>query len=403
MPNHDKKSLTIKPKAKTYTMLGMKKIVFFLFVSSFFIYFITSAGKTPYDYFTRLADSFLNGKYYLAENPSWLSELIPAGANKFYVVYPPMPAALAVPFRFLFEGRFEQQYLAHMLGAGITTLTFLLSWSVKKNRRLAVWAAITVGFGSIVWFLSSSGSSWYLGQASSAFFLTAALFESLNKKRPFLVGLLLGASFLSRLHTILSLPLFLYLLRRKDRFKNYSMLGLGILPFIAFNFYYNFIRFGTIFDKGYLLIPGILSEPWYQNGLFSLSYIPNHLKIIFASFPKFLKEFPYIVPSWAGLSIWITTPAFIYSFLADTKEWVVRWSWLVIILIALVVFSHGTAGFTQFGYRFAVDFYPILMFLTIKGTAKTGLKWHHWTLLSIGIIVNLWGVLWINKFGWVSF
>jgi hypothetical protein len=59
-------------------------------------------------------------------------------------------------------------------------------------------------------------------------------------------------------------------------------------------------------------------------------------------------------------------------------------------------------GWTQFGYRYAIDFYPFLTLLTIKGVTKTGLRWHHWLLLFIGILVNAWGVIFINKLGFVG-
>ena len=314
-----------------------------------------------------------------------------------------MPAILAIPFVLTLKDIFQQQYLAHLLGAGIVFLTIKLALQLKKDMKLAIWSGVLVGFGTIIWYLSATGSSWYLGQVTSCFFLMAALNESLGKKRPFLTGMLLGASYLSRLTTILSFPLFIYLIMGKERIKNITKFALGILPLVLINFSYNFIRFGTIFDKGYLLIPGVLDEIWYQKGLFNLSYIPAHLKVIFASFPIIKKEFPFIIPSWAGLSIWITTPAFLYSFFSDIKEKVVQISWFVIALISLVIFSHGTTGFAQFGYRFAVDFYPFLIFLTIKGVAKGKLQKHHWILLIISILVNFWGVIWINKFGWVSF
>ena len=375
-------------------ILGKKKFIFpiFIFIITLVVYYLTSAGKTPYDYFTRLAASFLKGKYYLTENPTWLNELIPEDQNKYFVVYPPMPAILSMPFVFILKDVFQQQYLAHLLGAGIVFLTIKLSLKIKKDMKLAIWSGLLVGFGTIIWYLSVTGSSWYLGQVASCFFLIAALNESLDKKRPSLVGALLGASYLSRLTTILSFPLFIYLIKGKRKIKNIFKFALGILPFFMFNFFYNFIRFGTIFDKGYLLIPGVLNETWYEKGLFNLSYIPSHLKVIFASFPIFQKEFPFVIPSWAGLSIWITTPAFLYSIFSNIKERVVQISWFVIILTSLVIFSHGTTGFAQFGYRFAVDFYPFLIFLTIKGVSKNKLKWHHIVLLLISILVNLWGV-----------
>lgn len=371
------------------------------------VYLLTSPGKTPYDYFTRLADSFLAGKYYLTEKPAWLTELIPSEGNKYFVVYPPMPAILSIPFRFFLKDGFQQQYLAHALGAGIVVLISLISWRVKKDWKLMLWSGLLAGIGNIIWYLSSSGSSWYLGQVSAAFFMSMTIFEALNKKRTFLIGIFVGAAFLSRLHTIFCLPLIIYLVfDRKLWVKKLFYLGAGIAPFVIFNFYYNFIRFGTVFDQAYFILPKILNEtnsPWFIHGVLNIAYIPNNLKTMFWAFPKLLDKMPFIQPSWNGLAIWITTPAFIYSLKSSVKEKLTQVSWLSIFLILLVVISHGGNGFSQFGYRFAVDFYPILFLLTIKGIVRTGLKWHHWVLLVVSILVNTWGVLWINKFGWVSF
>jgi hypothetical protein len=390
-------------------MLKIKLLVLGFSILVFIIYLFTSAGKTPYDYFTRLSDAFLQGKYYLSYALPWLNELIPAGIEKYFVVYPPMPAILAMPFRFAFGEKFEQQFLAHLLGVGITIIAMAISWKVKKGgsllerKKLLIWTGILVGFGNIIWYLSATGSAWYLGQISAAFFLTAAIYESLNKKRAILVGIMLGAAYLSRVEIVLTFPFFLYIFSGKKYLNNYLKIALGILPFLFTNFTYNFIRFGVIWDKAYMLIPGVLEETWYQKGLVNPIYIPNHLKIIFLALPKFIKEVPYIIPSWAGLAIWITTPAFVYAFLANIKDRIVQYSWISIILISFLIFSHGTTGFAQFGYRFAVDFYPFLIFLTIKSVSETKLKWHHWLLLFISVFVNTWGVVFINIFGWVGF
>ena len=393
----------MRPRSKTYTILDVKKCFLFAFVLVFITYLFTSGGKTPYDYSTRLSDSFLQGKYYLTENPPWLNELIPSGDEKYFVAYPPMPSVLLMPFRSLFGENFEQQFLAHLLGSGIAILSMAISWTIKKDKKLMIWTGALTAFGNIIWFLSTSGSSWYLGQVSAAFFLSAAIYESLNKKRPVITGVLLGAACLSRIEIILSFPFFLYIYKSKKQLTNYFKIIMGGLPFLLFNFFYNYKRFGVIWDKGYMLIPGVLEEAWYQNGLVNFTNIPHHLKILLLALPKFSKEFPFITPSWAGLAIWITTPAFVYSLFANLKEKVIKASWIAILAIALLLFSHGTTGFAQFGYRFAVDFYPFLIFLTIKGVAKTGLKWHHWLLLILSIMVNTWGTLWINKFGWVGY
>jgi hypothetical protein len=159
-------------------------------------------------------------------------------------------------------------------------------------------------------------------------------------------------------------------------------------------------------DRGYFLLPAALGEEnaaWFSRGVVHPLYYLENIRTMFLSLPIFLSVPPYIQPSWYGLSILITTPAFVFAFWARAKDYSVKLGWLSIFLISLVVMAHGGTGWTQFGYRFAVDYYAILFYLTILGVARMGLSKIHWMLLSCGIVVNLWGVLWINKFGWVGF
>lgn len=383
--------------------MGKKVIFILLLIFTFVIYLITSSGNTPYDYFVRLADSFLKGKYYLIDNPHWLNELIPLSGNRYAVVYPPGPALILMPLVFFFGNAFPQQILAHFLGAELATIIAQIAFLKSGKMSHFVWFFLLAAFGNILWFLSSNGSVWYLGQVSGAFFLTATIFESLKNKRPIFVSIFLGMSILSRLQTVLALPLIVFLNKNnltKKNILNY-VIPVGILM-ILYGFY-NKVRFDSFFQTGYSLIPGVLDEPWYSKGIFHLSYIKNNLKVMFTSLPIFKSEFPYIIPSWAGLSILITTPAFIYLFLAKIKEKENLFAWISLLLVALVTFSHGGTGFTQFGYRYAVDFYPFIFLLVINSLKNKKLVYHHWILLIISIIVNLWGVLWINKFGWVDF
>lgn len=372
----------------------------------------TSGGETPYNHFTLLADAFLKGKLFITGNYPWLEKVpINGDITNFFVVNPPMPAILSIPFVFIFGKNFPQQYLAHLIGAGFTVLTFFLSLKVKKDLKLAVWSTLLVGLGSIVWFLSSVGSTWYLGQIVSCFFLTIALIETLGKKRPIVLGISLAFVYLSRSHLALTFPIFLYLSQPQlfkkgifvKKFKKFMLFATPIGVVLVLDMLYNYARYHTLFNSGYFLIPGTSNEPWFSKGIMHPSYILADLKIAFLAMPIFLDKFPYIQPSWAGMAIWLTTPAFFFALKAQAKEKLVKYVWLAILLVFLVVGAHGGTGFAQFGYRFAVDFYPFLILLTIKGVAKQkGPRKIHWMLMCIGILVNLWGVIWINKFGWVG-
>jgi hypothetical protein len=87
----------------------MEKKPLFLFVLVFIVYLFTKAHPTPYNYFVRLADAFLHLRLSLLENPPWLNELVPF-QGKYYVIYPPMPALVSIPFLILF-GPFVDQTL----------------------------------------------------------------------------------------------------------------------------------------------------------------------------------------------------------------------------------------------------------------------------------------------------
>ena len=365
-------------------------------------YWLTSGGTTPYNHFVRLANSFLRGRLDLAQAPPWL-EIVPF-KGKCYVAYPAMPAIVSIlPAAFLGE-QLSQTMLAILIGGINVGLSF---WLVKKRlklgRRTAFWIAILLGWSTNHWFLASVGSSWYFAHIVAVFFLLLAILETLGKKRPFLIGLLVGSAYLSRLPTILSFPFFILLITKDkkllDRILNSVKFLVGLSIFVLFNFWYNYARFGSMLDVGYTLIPGLRNELSYKHGLFSIYNIPKHLKIIFAKLPNFSSSFPFVMPSHVGMALWLTSPAFIFCSLKLGKKLVLA-SWLTIFLIAIPEITHSTVGFSQFGYRFAMDFTPFLILLSACGIGSRP-RWYHKLLICIGVLVNLWGVTWINKLGWV--
>ncbi|HWP92244.1 MAG TPA: hypothetical protein VNN20_08620 [Thermodesulfobacteriota bacterium] len=384
------------------------------FIITFIVYFITGEEQpTPYNNFVRLADAFLHGRLHLTENVKWLELALVDG--RYYVVPPPMPAILLLPLVAFFGLSTNQTIASVFLGSLNVSLAFLVARELSKNRSIQLWATAMFGFGTIHWWLAATGSVWLFSQVTSVTFLLLAIYATLRNKHLFLVGILLGASFWSRLPTVFSLPFFIVMFVDKwienpngapvisrIKVKPLIHLGLGLSIFVFLNFLYNYLRFSTPLDVSYYLIPGVLEEIWYREGIFDISYIPRHLKAMFWEFPIFLSAPPYVMPSWSGLAIWITTPAFIYALFAGIRNRLALGCWLSIIPIALVLFMHGTWGFSQFGYRFAVDFYPFLYLLTVKGMGDR-IRWHHRILITLGVLVNLCGVLWVNKFGWVRY
>jgi hypothetical protein len=318
-----------------------------------------------------------------------------------------MPSILLIPFVFIFGSTFSQTLFANAIGAAVTTAGFLVGNRVG-GRKLGLVVSTVIGLSSIVWFMSSVGSAWYLGQLTSLLFLLLALYESLGKKRSLIVGLLIGASYLSRVHTLLLAPFFALLLvgsfykNKKINTRKIVNFIIGISVFVSINAAYNYLRFGQVWDVGYTLIPGIWQEPWCTEGMLSASYIWAHLEILLFRIPNLSQTAPFITPSWYGLAIWITTPIFLtLLFVKKNMQFMLSFSVLCLFLLFSAL-KCGT-GWTQFGYRYALEGYVVLIYLLTKSMKVGGIKPIHIFLLFLGVIVNLWGVLFINKFGWVGF
>lgn len=380
-------------------------MAFLLFIVTFVIYLLSNFNReTPYNYFNFLAEAFLHGRLYVVENFPWLNELVKWNSH-WYVVYPPMPAVLLMPLVAIFGLSFHQSWLSIFLAAANVSLAYLVFLKIFKNKQLSLWGSLLYAFGTIQWFHAAVGSAWYIAHISAMFFLWLAILETVTKGRLFLIGLLIGFAYLSRLPTILAIifPIvFLYerflILNNKKlkniNFRNLLLLGGGAGIAVIFNSTYNFLRFGVINDISYQLLP-VFNEPWYKYGLFNIRYIPIHLTEAFTALPKFSPNPPFIIPSLFVMAIWFTTPAFILAFFAKYKTRIACASLASLVAISIPELAHGSNGFSQFGYRFLMDFYPFLLILTVSGMVGRA-KLLSILLIILSILINQWGVIMIS-------
>ena len=401
----------LSPRLKTVLLCML------LFAVAFTVYYATGEGHpTYYNYYVRLADAFLHGRLYLIDNPSWLNELVPNPAGPgFYVVYPPLPAFLMTPLVAIFGLELNQTLVSLFIGSCTVVVAYFVARDLlrkaddreKQNRQTHLWVAALFGFGTIFWWLASTGSVWLIAQVFSAFFMLLAIHEAFNKARPLVMGLLVGASFWCRLPTILGVFFFAGLIISRQQPLNWTakirsslkplvLLAVGVGIFVAFDMAYNYVRFKAFFDVAYWMIPGVLNEPWFRLGLFNLAYIPENLAPFLMGLPAFNFTVPFMHAPIQGLAIWFTTPAFIFALKSKLRNAVTWSAWAAIFAIAFVIFTKGLSGW-GFGYRYAVDFYPFLFVLAVRGMGVK-LRWYHKLLIVLGIVVNLWGTLAFNKF-----
>lgn len=375
-----------------------------LFLVTILIYGLSHRGEgAHWNYFVLLADAFLHGRLYLLDNPSWLNELI-IWQDKFYVVYPPMPAILLMPFVALFGVSFYQPLLSILFGAVNVFLSYLVLSKLFKSWKSGLVGAILLGFGTMHWYHTEVGSAWYIAHIITIFFIWLMFLEIVTKQRLLIIGLLIGGAYLSRLPAILVFIFPLLFLHQKFFsyekkkvkifWQNLVLLALGVIPALLTNALYNYARFGVFYDISYSLLP-IFDEPWYRNGLFSINNIPTHLVEIFTALPKFTAQSPYLVPSINVLALWFTTPALFLILFADFKQKIFIASSITVVVMSLPGLMHGSNGFSQFGFRFALDYLPLLIILIMHGYLRAP-KILSLVLIILSILINLWGVIYIS-------
>ena len=371
-------------------------------------YLLTGPTGSGSDSFVPLADAFLHGRLSIATDRSWL-ELVPRPDGSQYSPFPPVPALLILPVVALMgtqapSGELSSNLSCAVVGAINVGLVYLLL------RRIEVAYAprlvLTVGFAFTTnWWVAGMAGTHLFAQVVAVFFLLLALYLGLRRQWPVLAGLALALAAGSRLPTGLALPLLaaLYLPVgsgwRPTRAHLYLLAGLA-LPAIALAAY-NLARFGSPFDFGYAYIPSgssglVTDEPWFRYGLVSPLYIPRHLYAIFLQSFDWSDAAPFLIPSFTGLALTISAPFLFWAVRARGP--LVAVTWISVGLVLLPDLMHGSWGFAQFGYRFALDAVPLLVLLLGWGhreRASPGLM----IAVAVGVAVHAYGIVAINLLG----
>ena len=160
---------------------------------------------------------------------------------------------------------------------------------------------------------------------------------------------------------------------------------------------YNFARFHSIFDFGYLHIPEVRDEPWYQHGLFSINAIPwNIYTMLFQGYES-IDYFPYIRPNGFGCSIFLASPFLCLLFRQGGRYKAVAWT--AIAFLTLVLWLHGNPGSWQFSYRYAMILLP-WMFLLLTGNGPAKISFPEISLFAVSVAINaiaMWLFLWTDQ------
>jgi hypothetical protein len=388
-------------------------------------YFSTKANLHDLDYTSQIASSLLRGQLGLLEKPpDWLNEMIPWG-NKYYSAFPLGAVVSMLPVALLRQFGLIRYFPGHVLAALIAGLSacfffqlakaFGEDYSTLKSKTLArrLMLALFPIFGTWTWCNLGFAGAWQIALGLALLGQTAALYFTLAKPSPFVAGACFALAFGNRTELLITLPLYLYLfwrppsknvatwkdLKRWVRENSRMLFRFLSLPVTLglLTAAYNFARFNSIFDFGYMHIPEVRDEPWYQHGLFSIQAIPwNIYTMLFQGFES-VDYCPYIQPNGFGCSIFLASPFLFLLFRQGGRYKVV--AWVAITLLTLVLWLHGNPGSWQFSYRYAMILLP-WMFLLLTANGPSNISLPEVSLFGLSVAINAiatWQFLWTDQ------
>jgi len=384
------------------------------------IYLWTGVADTA-GAFAGLADALLHGRLYIDHDMPWL-ELVPLapGSHHWYVPLPPVPAVLLLPFVAIWGPGVDVGVIAAAAGGLNVALLGLLLAAIGVPSRVQLWLVVAFALGSVSWWVAGTAGTHHEAQVASLTLALLALNLAVRRRWPLLGGLCLGLAAGSRLPVGLTLPLYLALYAGlpfpprawPDRGTLLRVGGLlvGVALVAAPIALYNELRFGSPFDFGYTRIPSsygmVLDEPWYREGLNSISYIPRNLHAMFIRGFDYVDQFPWFRPNWTGMSLLLTTPIFLWLVKARARSgpWapLVVFGWLAVLFGILPDITHGGVGWSQFGYRRILDVAPIL-WLLLGWVFRNGMSVEAKAAIVVGVLVNAYGIWAITVLDFVSF
>jgi hypothetical protein len=387
-------------------------------VAALAFYFSTKPGHQHFDYTARVASALLDGHVGIKNRPpSWLNEMVPFNGS-YYSVFPLGAVLSVLPIAALQKAGWIHDFPARALAALIAGLCvfFFFRLSNLEGRSLSrrILLALFPVFGTWLWCNLGFAGAWQLALGFAILGEAGALYFTLVRPRPIAAGAFFALAFGNRTELILTLPFYLYLLSAplvsdnrplmettkqwlRENWRPLTDFMLLPLTLGILTAGYNFARFGSFFDFGYARIPGVLREPWYQHGLFSLHAIRwNVHKMLFEGFGD-RSTFPYLRLYPFGCSIFLSSP-FLFLIFREGGRYK-RVCWLAIAVLTFVLWTHGNPGGWQFSYRYAITLLP-WMFLLLVGNGPAKMSVIEVSLFVVSVAINtiaMWQFLWTNE------
>lgn len=377
------KKVLYSPYLKAATIL----ILIIAFGLPFFLDISTSLKNEPWagneNHYVHLAKAILDGRI---DIPYKLHD-VAIYNGKYYVIYPPFPVILVLPFVALFGIKLKVTIIGIALAFISCILLYRILGMVNIDKKNRSWILLAFFLGTGYWLClrNSMGVAWF-AHVVSVFAVLLTIHEVLGRGNGFLTGLFLGMAFLSRQLSIFFALFFIVALwnhQKRKSTKNkifhaagfLGVLGLSVIIYLI----YNYIRFGNIFDTGYtyLELGGFMADRANKYGQFSIHHIPfNFVYMFIQGFHINYGDWPSWVTSvhewWPvdafGTALTFASPFIFYAIWAKWKKSLLISAWASIIIICTGTLMYYNNGWVQYNtQRFSLDFLPLLMVIIALG------------------------------------
>ncbi len=407
-------------------------------------------GPSENNHFVHLAESWLNGQLaQLGDRPPGYNDwacydeelgtvcradafVRPRESQRWYVSFPPFPAAVIAPMVAIFGRDFSDPLFWSIFAGLAPALLYVLLRRLReegtspRTRRDDLVLVALFAFGSVYFSTAVQGSVWFAAHVVASALLVLFLYFAIGARRPFWAGLMLGLCFLTRPSTYPLALFFLLEARRASQptdgaelpedasvwrrlaawvravrwaptLRASAIFAAPILAVGALAMWMNDARFGDPFDFGhqYLMIrwrPRI--EKW---GLFNFHYFSKNLAVFLASLPWLSATEPFVRISRHGLALWVTSPNLLPALWPKKVTALMVALFASTGLVAILDLCYQNSGWVQFGYRFSLDYMPLLIVLLALSRRRFG--WGFLAVLVLAVGINLFGAITFDRAG----
>jgi hypothetical protein len=342
------------------------------------------------------------------------------------VSFPPLPAVLMAPLVAVLGYRVNDVWFT--LAFAVLAAVLALLWLERMQREGLIvhgaanrlWLVGLFAFSSVMLYCSIRGEVWFTALTVGVACHFAYLLAADGARAPLLAGLLFGLGVATRTPILFAGVFFPLEAAWPDgRFlggngvaglrRALGKIALFALPTAAIGLalaVHNQVRWGNPLEFGHFYLLEGTRGPTRDHGLFNFAFLNHNLGTSLLNMPRLMLDPPYVLVTRHGLGLLACTPALLALFgtprpppdaapldpaLAARRRSLVRNLGLSVLAVALPGLFYQNDGWQQFGYRFALDFWPALLgffALRVPHLSRTTK-----TLIVLGFIVQAFGAV----------